>query len=72
MARDARRCDLVFLRNILIYFDRPTKTEILERVRRVLRPDGYLFLGAAESTLNLHDGYERVALERAGCYRVRP
>ena len=50
----------------------PTKTEILERVRRVLRPDGYLFLGAAETTLNLHDGYERVALERAGCYRIRP
>jgi chemotaxis protein methyltransferase CheR len=65
------RFDFVFLRNVLIYFDRATKHQILERVRSVLRPDGYLFLGAAESTLNVHDGYERVALERAGCYRLR-
>ena len=66
-----RAFDLVFLRNVLIYFDRPTKQQILERVKGVLRPDGYLFLGAAETTLNVHDGYERVALERAGCYRLR-
>jgi chemotaxis protein methyltransferase CheR len=65
------RFDFVFLRNVLIYFDRATKHQILENVRRVLRPDGYLFLGAAETTLNVHDGYERVALERAGCYRAR-
>jgi chemotaxis protein methyltransferase CheR len=66
------RFDFVFLRNVLIYFDRPTKQQILENVRKVLRPDGYLFLGAAETTLNVHDGYDRVALHRAGCYRPKP
>jgi chemotaxis protein methyltransferase CheR len=65
------RFDFVFLRNVLIYFDRPTKQQILENVRKVLRPDGYLFLGAAETTLNVHEGYDRVALQRAGCYRPR-
>ena len=61
--------DLVLLRNVMIYFDVDAKKRILGRVRDVLRPDGYLFLGAAESTMNLVDGFERVAFERSGCYR---
>ncbi|MCZ7527731.1 MAG: protein-glutamate O-methyltransferase CheR [Acidimicrobiia bacterium] len=65
------RCDLVFLRNVLIYFDVETKRAILEKIRQVLRPDGYLFLGAAETTMNIHDGFERVPIDRAGCYRPR-
>lgn len=63
--------DLVFMRNVLIYFDVETKKSILGKVRRILRPDGYLFLGAAETTLNLDDGFERVQFEKAGCYRLR-
>jgi chemotaxis protein methyltransferase CheR len=63
--------DIVFLRNVLIYFDVPTKKEILAKVRQVLRPDGYLFLGGAETTLNLDEAFERVDLERAGCYRLK-
>jgi len=64
-------CDLVFMRNVLIYFDVQTKRGILEAVKKVLRPDGYLFLGGAETTLNVHDGYERQAIERTSCYRLR-
>jgi chemotaxis protein methyltransferase CheR len=62
--------DVVFVRNVLIYFDVDTKKSILSRARQVLHPDGYLFLGAAETTLNLEPGFERMPFERSGCYRV--
>ena len=63
--------DIVFLRNVLIYFDVATKRKILARVRRVMRPDGYLILGGAETTLNLDDAFERVQIGRAPMYRLR-
>lgn len=65
------RMDIIFLRNVLIYFDLKMKKTIFGKVRRLLRPDGYLFLGAAETTLNLDDGFERIQVDKAGCYRVR-
>ena len=65
------RMDVIFLRNVLIYFDVDTKRQVLERMRRVLKPDGWLFLGSAETTLGIHDGYERVTLDRATAYRLR-
>jgi chemotaxis protein methyltransferase CheR len=61
--------DVVFLRNVLIYFDPPMKKQVLQRVRQVLRPDGLLFLGAAETTLTIDDAWERVAIDRATAYR---
>jgi chemotaxis protein methyltransferase CheR len=64
--------DIVFLRNVLIYFDVPTKQRILARVRNVLKPDGYVFLGGAESTVNLDSAYERVQIGRVPVCRVRP
>jgi chemotaxis protein methyltransferase CheR len=65
------RADLVMLRNVLIYFDVATKKGILAKVRQVLRPDGYLFLGGAESTFGVDDAFERVEVERTSCYRLR-
>jgi chemotaxis protein methyltransferase CheR len=65
------RVDVVFLRNVLIYFDIPTKKSILAKIRQVMRPDAYLFLGGAETTMNLDDVFERVQLEKTGCYRMR-
>lgn len=61
--------DVVFLRNVLIYFDAATRREVLRRVRAVLRPDGALFLGGAESTLHLSDDFERVPFGRHGYFR---
>lgn len=63
--------DVVFLRNVLIYFDVETKRTILANVRKVLQPWGYLFLGGAETTINLGDVFERVQFDKAGCYRLK-
>jgi len=63
--------DIVFLRNVLIYFDVETRRAILGRLRRVLRPDGVLFLGCAETTLNLDAGFEIVQAGKYVCYRLK-
>ena len=63
--------DVIFLRNVLIYFDVATKKSVLRNVARLLRPDGLLFLGAAETTIGVDDNYERVAAGRTSAYRVR-
>lgn len=63
--------DVIMLRNVLIYFDVPVKKQILAQARTAMVPDGYLFLGCAESTINLDDQLERVAFEKTACYRRR-
>lgn len=65
------KCDLVFLRNVMIYFDVDTKKTILAKIRNILAPDGYLFLGNAETTLNLDDNYERAVFGKVVCYKLR-
>lgn len=62
--------DIILMRNVLIYFDVEMKKSILSRIRRLLQPDGYLFLGGAETTTNLDDAFERIAFDRSGCYRL--
>lgn len=65
------RFDIVYLRNVLIYFDQPTKQAILRRVQQTMAPDGFLVLGAAETTVGLDDTWERVAISRGSIYRPR-
>lgn len=60
--------DVVFIRNVMIYFDIPAKKRILSNIHDRLAPDGLLFLGAAETTFNLDERFTRVNLERSGCY----
>jgi chemotaxis protein methyltransferase CheR len=65
------KMDIIFIRNVLIYFDVEMKRAILRKARGLLKPGGYLFLGGAETTLNLDEGFERLQIDKAGCYRVR-
>ena len=59
------RFDVVFCRNVLIYFDQKTKIEVLERIARVLEPDGYLVLGAAETVVGLTSSFKPIPDRRA-------
>jgi chemotaxis protein methyltransferase CheR len=59
--------DLVFCRNVLIYFDQPTKVGVLDRMARTAERDGYLVLGAAETVVGLTDSFKPVP-ERRGLY----
>ena len=59
--------DLILCRNVLIYFDLAAKTDVLDRLARVLAPDGFLILGAAETTIGLTQAFRSIA-ERRGLY----
>ncbi|MBX9776628.1 MAG: protein-glutamate O-methyltransferase CheR [Xanthobacteraceae bacterium] len=59
--------DVVFCRNVLIYFDQQTKVGVLDRIARLVDRDGYLLLGAAETVVGLTDSFRPVA-DRRGLY----
>ncbi|MGN6507564.1 MAG: CheR family methyltransferase [Tepidisphaeraceae bacterium] len=63
--------DVVFIRNVLIYFSTETKKPILERIRSRMRPDGALFLGVAESTMNVDEHFVRAPQEKSGCFQIK-
>lgn len=56
--------DLVFCRNVLIYFDRDTKTDVLNRIARQMPSDGFMVLGAAETVVGLTDAFKPMADQR--------
>ena len=59
--------DLIFCRNVLIYFDQQTKIDVLESLARVNASDGYLVLGAAETVVGLTDSFKVVG-DKHGLY----
>lgn len=62
--------DIIFLRNVLIYFDADAKKELLRRARMLLRPGGYLFLGGTETVLMADPNYRLVEKHKAWCYQT--
>ena len=64
--------DVICLRNVLIYFDVPTRLRVLEALYRRLRPGGYLLLGHAENLLTLTTQFTPVRLEKDLVYRRQP
>jgi chemotaxis protein methyltransferase CheR len=63
--------DVIFCRNVLIYFDQDTKAVVFERLAKVLEPDGVLTLGAAESVVGISDAFKPYP-DRRGLYRPNP
>ena len=60
--------DVIFCRNVLIYFDQDTKIGIFDRMAKVLEPDGVLALGAAETVVGISDTFKPYP-EKRGLYR---
>ena len=65
------RFDVIFCRNVLIYFDQETKINVFERLNKAMEPDGMLMLGAAESVVGITDAF-RPYLDRRGLYQANP
>jgi chemotaxis protein methyltransferase CheR len=59
--------DIIFCRNVLIYFDQNTKTNVFGRLAKVIEPDGFLMLGAAETVVGLTEAFKPYS-DRRGLY----
>jgi len=63
--------DIVFCRNVLIYFSADVKKDILKRIHATLRPGGYLFLGASEALNGLPELYQMVQCSPGVIYKAK-
>ena len=64
--------DVVFLRNVLIYFDLDVKRQVMQRVWDQTAEQGYLFLGASERPPTQDGGWRQLPIPRSGCYQRMP
>lgn len=63
--------DIIFCRNVLIYFSTESKTDILNRMAQILNPGGYLILGGSESPTGYSPAYEMVRYPQGVIYRLK-
>jgi len=63
--------DIIFCRNVLIYFAAQRKTDILNRMARALNPGGFLFLGASETVMGYSDAFEMIRSASGVYYRLK-
>jgi chemotaxis protein methyltransferase CheR len=66
------KMDIVFIRNVLIYFDSDTKKTILEKMLQVIKPGGYLFLGSGEIPVGLEDRFQPTDFSTSACFKHVP
>src|SRR3989304_3311871 len=68
------RCKFVFCRNVLIYFDQPTKAQVLDEIAKQMPEDGFLYLGGAETILGVSERFRLIPGQRGiyGLVAQRP
>ncbi len=65
------RFDVIYCRNVLIYFDQPTKAKVLDGMAKMMPEDGFLLLGGAETVLGISDSFKLIPGQR-GIYGLTP
>ena len=63
--------DIIFMRNVLVYFQPDTKRKILEQVAGKMNKDGYLFMGLAEIPMTPDNRFQKFDYDRSGCFVLR-
>jgi chemotaxis protein methyltransferase CheR len=69
-ASGTQSLDVIFCRNVLIYFDGPTKARIVERIRETLFSGGYLILGSTETSIPVGHRFRRQTIENVTVYEA--
>jgi len=64
-----QRNDVIFCRNVMIYFDEPEQKRLVDKFYRCLNPEGYLFLGHAESLFGISEKFRMVHRENGTAYQ---